>query len=52
MQKTLLKRRKKLGTLKEKIIKLLNDNIQNKEDVEYLRTLASILDLILTREKE
>ena len=41
-----------MGTLKEKIIKLLNANIQNKEDVEYLRTLASILDLILTREKE
>ena len=41
-----------MGTLKEKIIKLLNDNIQNKEDVEYLRTLASILDLILAREKE
>lgn len=38
--------------LKEKIIMLLNNNIQNKEDVEYLRTLASILDLILLREKE
>ena len=40
-----------METLKEKIIELLIGNIQNKEDVEYLRTLATILDLILTREK-